>query len=459
MPVDTSFYPKLNPTPPPNALEMMSQMQGIQGQQLSNQLTARTMAAQQAIGQAAQGALRADGTTDLAAYQQAVQGSPDAAFGGQDAANNAQSQATAQQALQAQQVALASRKLDILHQQAGALADDPELTTDKVHGVINSLTKIGLLDAPHAADILGGLPQDPSQLRSAMRTFQLQAEDAQTQIAQYHSNTLVNNGQQTTEQNVGSLAPAIAPVQMQMSPGEAASPVTGPVGPNGEQTTTPLGQRADMGTIATGQGPAKTAAQTTSGGLAAQGHAAFQQQRAAASQNEATFNLLQSEIPKAFTGAGAEQRTSWTRIAQTLGLPVDKDTITASESVTKALQKMINAQPNASQSDRQLASQIAANPHPGLSKDGLTQMVAIAKGNNAQQIAVGNAWDKIRSKVGEERFNEALPLLNQRMPTAAFQYMALPQNMQHVLTDGMSKAEFNDLMRTVAVGKKAGWLK
>ena len=130
MPVDTSMY-NTTPPAPANPLAMLSQMQGIQGQQLRNQLLQKTMGAQQAIGRVAQASLRPDGTTDLAAYQQGIQGDPNAAFGAQDAANNAQAQATQQQALQAQQVALASRRLDILHQQAGALADDPNLTVDK----------------------------------------------------------------------------------------------------------------------------------------------------------------------------------------------------------------------------------------------------------------------------------------------------------------------------------------
>ena len=460
MPVDTSFYPQLQPQQQMNPLQMMSTVQGIQHQQMQNQLLQRTMAAQQAIGSAAQHSMRPDGTRDLAQYQQEVQASPDAAFGGTDAANDAQSNATAQAALVTQQIANAQSRLNILHQQAGALADDPDLSIDKVTGVVGDLTKMGVLDAPHAADILAALPKDPSQLKGAMLDFQKQAMDTASQISEYHQQHLLNTGGAVTSVNPAPLAPTVATTPMTLTPGEAASPVTGPVNADGSPTTTTLGQRAGMGTITTGQTPAAAAAQTTSGGLAAQGEAAFSHNRQQATQNAANFSLLRGDLGKMFTGSGAEQRSALARIAQTVGIKVDADKITSTESAAKVLQQIINAQPNAGSSDKQLMASITANPHLGLSKDGLTLMSAVAEGNNNAMLLAGKAWDKAKSRgVGSEQFNDRMPAIVSKLDPKVFQYEAAPPALRHFITDGMNQAQLQQFHATLSEGLSKGWFK
>lgn len=460
MPVDTSFYNSAPPKPV-NPLEMMSQMQGIQGQQLRNQLMQRTMGAQQAVGRIAQSSLRPDGTTDLAAYQQGIAGGGDAvAFGAQDAANNAQSQATQQQALTQAQLGMHVQRLGLIQQTAGSLADKPGVSSSDVSDAIGQLVTHGIIDPKEAASELATVPTDPSLIPGWARQQQMRAAGVQQQITAMHQPTLVDSGSQITEQNVAPLAPTIAPVVKTLSPGEAASPVAGPANPDGSPTTVTLGQRANMGTVTTGQGPAQISAQSTSGGLAAQGEAAFSQQRRQATQNAANFSLLRGDMTQMFTGAGTESKLALVKAAQAVGININADQITTTESAAKVLQQIINAQPNAGSSDKQLMSTITANPHLGLSKDGLALMAGVAEGNNNAMLVAGKVWDKAKSRTGDSsKFNDAMPAITQALDPKAFQYMAVQPSLRHFITDGMSAEQKAKLHDTLTQGNAQGWFK
>ena len=104
MPIDTSMYPQAAPAQ--NPLQTLSTLTSIrnanlaaQGQAISNQQNMLQMNAQQAIGQAAQGATNPDGSFDSSRFMGLVRGDPRAAYEASQAQAFAQEQQMKQVAL------------------------------------------------------------------------------------------------------------------------------------------------------------------------------------------------------------------------------------------------------------------------------------------------------------------------------------------------------------------------
>ena len=149
MPVDLSMYPQA--PKPVNPLEMASQIMGMQHTALQNQLVQRTMGAQQATGEATQGATGADGSFDPAAAMAAARGNPNAAYGMTEYAANMQAQRQAQLSQQHEQMTVAWEQQQHVNQQIAGLLAKPNVSVDDVTHSLGDLVAAKIIPASLAA--------------------------------------------------------------------------------------------------------------------------------------------------------------------------------------------------------------------------------------------------------------------------------------------------------------------
>lgn len=215
----------------------------------------------------------------------------------------------------------------------------------------------------------------------------------------------------------GAVTPAGAPIQKALSPGEATTPTqigttpTGaPVmGTRGQFISTATGQPSALGTgrpipaalrgpnapapgIVTGLGPAQTAAAATTGGNSANAFNDISNQGVAARSQGAVLDNMLADTSQFTTGPGADTLQKLREVGTRLGLPVDANATSSSESFNKLAAQLANAQ--GAGSDARLAVNQSANPHSSLSPGGVDLILRQLRGNAdylqaRQQLAAG----------------------------------------------------------------------
>lgn len=194
------LYPQ--PQPQNTIMSDPSRMIGLVGQM-------NALRSQQAIGEAYQGAIGADGKFDPNAAALAIKNNPNAAWGAKDAAVSLDAQ-------RGQQINNATGQFGLLASQSqsamgliAGLAQDPNPSLDKVNNLAPVMARMGI-PAPIINAWRAGLSRDPATLHQQLGTI---------------ANTA-------------------------MGPGAAASRITGPVGSDGQPTSITTGQ----GNIVSGYG-------------------------------------------------------------------------------------------------------------------------------------------------------------------------------------------------------------
>lgn len=179
-------------------------------------------------------------------------------------------------ALSQSQLDLAKSKLGALNQVFGSLVADP--SSDNFGTQLTEAVKQGVIDpdtAQRASSQVMTFGGDPSKIK-AWATDHLNQNASHQQLMEqaYGTPTMLNNGAVSSPAMVrtgaqGGYSPAAGPaVVQQMGPGEAASPTTGPLNPDGSPTVISKGQFAQR----SGQGGAATV--TPFGAIAYPGRAA-----------------------------------------------------------------------------------------------------------------------------------------------------------------------------------------
>jgi hypothetical protein len=470
MAVDTSTYPTAASMAAQqqanNPLTMLSSLAELRGRTQQNQLVARTMAAKQAAGQAVQAATGSDGVIDTNAAGLAIAHNPDAALTAPEALADLQAQRQAQVAEHTARVDLALKQNGFMTNSLGALADKPGVTSKDVASLAGTLVANGILDPKMAATELSAMPADETQIPAYLRTLQLRSQQAAQQILDYHQMGLANLG--ATQETVNT-APLAAPTTLTntLSPGEAASPVTGPVSPTGAPTTTPLGQRAGMGTIATGMAPAAQAAATTAGSGTAQQALAFEQAARGTVDMHAALANMSGDLSKMpSSGPGSEGRNrAMSAINGFMGQfgPFDAEKVAAQEGFGKMAAQVVarqRQQMGLSGTDQQLSMIEHASPGSQLSKLGNEGQISVIKGNNDALQAEAQAWERYKqSGKGSETFNQFTTTWNKHVDPLAFQYQYMSQEQKKALVGAMSAAEKDKFAQSLSFARHNGLVK
>ena len=471
MPFDTSFFSRPDNSPQPTGLDMISQMQGIQGQGMRNQLMQRTMAAQQARGQAyaqntdAQGNVNAGGAmASMAQNPAAVTGLDEAAAQNQ---NFSQAQLTQhiQQVSQINQVFASGLKLAT---NADGTPNPAALEGTGGDSIIKDLgrqlAERGVPAQMIASDI-NALPKDgPGRYAALTQQAVAGMQAAQQAEAVYGHLYSQSDGQTTTNYrmpSVGGSAPP--PMQMKTSPDFNATPMAVTDNATGAQTFQPRGNvAANPGKFGAGQPTELQHQQASAGGaagqLGAQREVAIQGEMPQLMANRAAFRGLTADINNGmFNGNGAEAGLAVSKWAQAAGFKVDTTKIANTEDAVKAVARIVANIPGATHSDQLNAQAIAQNPTISKSPEGFARLTAMAQGYNDARLATVNGIRDFRNNNPHypasniPNLEGAITKLNS---VPMFQYNALPDQYKHTMTDNMPGATtfINNYNKAKALG-------
>jgi hypothetical protein len=448
MPVDVSMYP--GPAKPVNPIEMMSNLVALKGQMQQNQLQARTMAGQQAEGQAIQGATGPDGSFDPDQFMAAVRANPQAA---QVAA---QAQVFAQQQRESQ-LKVAFDKQDRLNGAVASMLEGaikPDGSTDPtkidpkaVVSTIGDLVANGVLDKKIAASTIATMPSDPVQLTSWLHQHLLQGMDNSAKLAALMPTpTAINTGGETQFVRTPQMGATPSPLTNTLSPEAAASPVAGPVTEDGAPTTVPLGKRVAMGTVQTGPSPAQAAAGGQYGGQTGNAAAQFEASARQAPAMDMMLRNMTGDLSKLSTGPGSEKRNQFIAgVNSFLGSDFDAEKVSDQESFNKMAAQVVAKQRQMmglSGTDAQLEAAQHASPGSALSQRGNAANIAIIRGNNDYLMAQNAAWQKAKAAgFGPDKFGTVMTTIQKYVTPLPFQLQHMAADQRKQLLDSMTAAD------------------
>lgn len=200
----------------------------------------------------------------------------------------------------------------------------------------------------------------------------------------------------------GTATAAGAPIQKSLSPESATSPTQIGTTPQGapiygtrdqfiqKSGASPLGTgrpipaslrgpNAPAPGVVTGVGPAQQAAMSTEGGNSANAFQRVTDQGTAARGQGAVLDNMLADTSQFTTGPGADLIQRLRQVGTRLGIPVDPNATSASESFNKLASQLADAQ--GAGSDARLAVNQAANPHNSLSPGGVDLILRQLRGN------------------------------------------------------------------------------
>lgn len=463
MPVDVSSYPTGQPEQQ-NPLQVLSTLQSLRTSGLENQLLQRTMAAKQALGTAAQGATGADGSFDPNAYTTAVKADPNAAFAAPEAVAFAQEQRQAQLAQHVAQIELGMKQNAFMVNQLGSLADKPGVTGKDIASLAGTLVQNGIIDAKMAATELQGMPTDPTKLPDYLRGLQKRAMESGAQIALYHQKVMTDLGGTIAPVNTAPLGQQ-EPLAKTMSPGEAATPVQGPVDASGAPTVMPKGQFASVsGPIKVGLSPGQTSAQGTMGTGNAQEAMALQQTANQAPDMKAALANMTGDLGQFATGPGSAGRNHFMAAVNSMfGGGFDAERVASQEGFDKLAAQVASRQRQAlglSGTDLQTSMIAHASPGSELSSLGNKTQIAIIKGN-ADAIATKNQlWQRYQQNGnGAETYGQWSSVINKHLDPLVFQYQYMTDPQKKALVGAMSPAEKQNFTSHLDMAIHNGWVK
>ena len=410
MAYDPSIFAQANR--PSVAMQSPFEVMG-QAADVQNKLNSiRQVQAQQAVGQAYQQATGPDGTLDVNKLRSIIAQDPRASMGAQDANLNAQTLGVSQQAQAAQ-------RNSYVGQAIGAVLDLPD---NQMHdGAVQAMQRAiasGITDQATGLKTMAQLSNDPAQLRTQLRQIQLglQAPGAQQEQiygtpAEQRTGPNLVSGVTASAARGGGFAGSTS-TRLGLDPATATAPTTLGVTPKGATITGTRKQFVDatnsqpspLGTgrmptallnpsrpgaapaqpgIVTSLGPAQDAAQTATGSSSAKSFADITDQGLAAQGQNATLgNMLgdASNFTSGMTKAN-DFKTFVTRqapaVARAFG--IDPDKVAANESFDKLAAQIAGAQ--GAGSDARLAVAQSGNPSSHLTPAGVDQILRQLQGN------------------------------------------------------------------------------
>ena len=463
MPVDVSMYP--SPPQPSNPLATFGQLAGLQGQLQQNQIRARTMAATQAQGEADAQATSADGTYDPRASLATMAQDPRGVYGMHQATADAQAMQQAQLAQHVQQVDLRMKQLGYMTQQLGSMANTPDVTGKQVADMTAGFINDGIVDPKIAATELSQMPTDEKQIPQYLQGLQKRSMDSQQQLGLYYHNLMVNTGSQTVAVNDAPLNTP-APVQMDLSPGQSAQPVTGPVNPDGSPTTTTLGQFAGMahnGPVQTGLSPSAAAAGQVTGASNAQRAQDLSKAAATVPDTKALLGNMSGDLHSFTGGKGAAQWKDFlSGINRIFPGAIDPNGVASQENFNKAQTLLAQRSFGAlggTGTDAKLESAIHSNPNEAVSQLGNEGIIALNKGFADALALKNNLWQKALQK-GQtpDSYGQFENSFNQKYDPRVFQFQYLGKKDQDQALSGMTSAEKGQFYTKLHYAEQKHWV-
>jgi hypothetical protein len=414
------------------------------------------------------------------------------------------------QGLQQQQFALGKQRVDYVHDQLGALLTKPDLSFNDATTVVGNLVSNGVMPKDKAAEVLSQLPQDPTQLRSAIQQHYVNTLDFRNRMSLGFGDTIshtdqggirygvVNPQAPGSPQFTGGTSLAQRPDPSQLSDittrGPSGAPVTTrlpndvvmdiargkkgydaskggayDIGPNGQMAQRGAAPAATPGISSLPVGAAEAASKTAgiSAGLAGELADAVKGQPA----RQTLLSNLESDMTKFDTGPLAGKSLAARRLFNDVKDRIpggdlipgfDRESISAHENFNKNASQLIQQQFTAlggTGTDRQLGSAISSNPNDALSKMGNRDIVAMLHGNEDALAAKNKAWLDYQKKNGAESYPQFQQDWNSKFSPRAFQFARMDPKLKADYFNSLTTPEKEALKHATAIGREEGWFK
>lgn len=250
-------------------------------------------------------------------------------------------------------------------------------------------------------------------------------------------------------------------------PAAAASPIPGAPGPNGEQTNQPLA--ANIGKAPTaypvGNAPGYNEAAT---GIATGSAGAANTLTAAADTSPTRKSMLgnlEGDLKQFTTGPGADwQNVSKAWVNRNIPLPpgmqFDPKSIASQETFNKQAEQLAQQQFAAiggTGTDAKFGSAFKANPSDALSQLGNKGIIRLLKGNEDAIQAKNAAWQDWLAKGNSPATYPAFARqFNQNFDPRVYQSQYMSKDDFHKMTSAMSAQEFADFKAKLDAARSAG---
>jgi hypothetical protein len=470
MPVDLSMF-DTKPVEPTNPLQMLTQLQALQRGALQNQILQRTMTSQQAQGRAYASAV--DPTTgkfDPDRARLLASQDPNAEYGMQGVADDTQNLSSSMTTQHIAQVQSAMAQADRLNTIIGSVLstavgpdgkpDPTKLTDDVLKSGFQQAAEAGV-DPKVLASEQASMPLDP---RARYQVLQQHLVAGQQALAQarliYGDVTQTDTGPTIESARVPGLGGTLPTYTKGIAPAlvTTVDPKTGQGGFANAQDIV-----ANPGAYSSAQptqvAASQHAAGATAGQTGAQLEASIQAEVPQLMQNKAAFRSIHADIANGMqNGPGAEARNDLLKVLQLGGLNVSADKIANTEDAVKNLARVVLNTPGATNSDKQQAQAIAANPSIAKSTQGFARLVSMVEGYTSAKLATANGLGQIRAN-NRNLDASQIPLLQSRLSqeydASLFQYNALDPQYRHTMTDNMPDGLA--FIKRYNQAKAAGW--
>ncbi len=459
---------------PSNLLTMGRQALGIRGQQLENQNIGNQLTGFQAKQAATRDYLQslgANGQVDPVLLNRNLQADPTAALAAPDLMQQAQANYIAQ--LQAKGLTLDQgiKRMKWAGDAAGALLAQPGGPTQTaVRETLIDGVKDGIFSAQEAASTLSSLPPNGPQLNAWVKAHFAAAQGGLQALLPHV--VADNNGAYTFLRNTNPVAGAVgavvpgSPVRMQMTPAQAATPVTLPTATGASQVTTLGGIAAQEGggapapVIANGPTPATLAAGQAAGHAAATQGADLVQSASQLGQQRAMLQSIIAESGAANTGPIAGQLAKIGGVLQQFGIK-GVSQATAYQLTQKSTMQYVGQalQTMGTPTDGKMLSMEMATPNGAMTPQAVKAAGGMLLGGLDYKQAQAQAWTQYQQQYGPGSFAQFQTWWNQNMSSAAvFQMHYLPKEEQARYWNSLDKGQKQQFANALNWARSQGYV-
>ncbi len=458
---------QVRPPQAPNLLGMASGALELRNQ--ANNLQA--FQAKQAAGRDFQASIGPDGQLNLAGLNQRLAQDPQAALAAP--ALSQQGLQMVQAHLQNQGISInnaVSRLKWISNATGPLLLPGANPTQADVRNAIVDGVKDGVFTAQEAAGVLSGVPSGGPQLVQWLKGH-FAAAQGSLQALEPHL-VMDNTGAVSFARQGSPLAPGFgqavpgSAVQMQMSPAQAATPVTLPTPTGASQVTTLGGVAAQAGggapapVIANGPTPATLAAGQAAGHAAATQGADLVQSASQLGQQRAMLQSIIAESGAANTGPIAAQLAKIGGVLQQFGIN-GVSQATAYQLTQKSTMQYVGQalQTMGTPTDGKMLSMEMATPNGAMTPQAVKAAGGMLLGGLDYKQAQAQAWTQYQQQYGPGSFAQFQTWWNQNMPSAAvFQMHYLPKEEQARYWSSLDKGQKQQFANALNWARSQGYV-
>lgn len=400
-----------------NPLQLIGAMNALN----QNALFQKTFAAKQAVGGAFQNALSPDGTVDIGKLSTGLQ-HPDAAFAAPEAIGTLLDQRGKMISNDTAAFGLAAGQNRTVQDAIGAMAQDPNLTPDKVRSTMATIARNTNLPSGMLHSVLQTMPNGGKAL-------------------------------QNWAANLGNVS---------IGAGGTASRVAGPPSPEGAPTTVPLGTANISGGMPTALPPGQAES------LAANQAAYVADQTRSATtlgnvrQLETVLPLI-SQLGNTSFGPGSPEFAKLRGALTTAGvIDPNASDLQVRQQAGKYLLKYAQGAQNAGRSDQALATAIGSNPNLDLTQPANLHLVKNQIGMDRMDAAIPLAFDSAHPNASDKtKYNTYKANFYQGNDQRAFTFDLLSPAERREVIDSLgspNSAAYKKFAKSYQLAKTAGFI-